>query len=262
MIAHQWRQPLAAISAVTIGIQTKIALRSFDLERPQGQEACLAMLQEKIDTIESHVQTLSQTIEDFRTLYRPDTLPEYTRMDRPMLKALSIMKSALNSRNVHIEQEYDETLELPMHASQMMQVCMNLIKNALDAFDERHIRSPRITITTRRTQEGAMLLVCDNAGGIDPEIIEEIFTPYFSTKSEKNGTGLGLYMSKMLVEEHHGGTLQVANSAAGACFKLLLPFPSCQLHCELKSRNRAPEDGAPPVHSSSAPDASERSPKG
>ena len=103
-----------------------------------------------------------------------------------------------------------------------MQVVLNILKNAQDNFEEKalegnashKIENPKITITIQDNS----LSICDNGGGIPEDIIDVIFDPYFSTKDEKNGTGLGLYMSKMIVEEHHNGKLSVENRDGGVCF--------------------------------------------
>jgi len=95
-----------------------------------------------------------------------------------------------------------------------MQVLLNILKNAQDNFKERGVQNPRITIDVQER----VCSICDNGGGVSEDIMERIFEPYFSTKDEKNGTGLGLYMSKTIVEEHHKGRLEVENRDDGVCF--------------------------------------------
>ena len=98
----------------------------------------------------------------------------------------------------------------------MMQVIINILKNAQDNFKEKEIKNPYIKIST----EHRSIRICDNGGGIPKPILNKIFDPYFSTKNEKNGTGLGLYMSKIIVEDHHKGNLHVSNTKDGVCFKI------------------------------------------
>ncbi len=100
----------------------------------------------------------------------------------------------------------------------MMQVILNIFKNAEDNFRDKKITDAKITIRTFKNS----LFICDNGGGIPKDIMPNIFDPYFSTKDEKNGTGLGLYMSKTIVEEHHNGTLHVENTDKGVCFIISL----------------------------------------
>lgn len=100
---------------------------------------------------------------------------------------------------------------------------MNIYKNALDEFKRREIQNPKISITVQSQNNRLKILICDNAGGIPEEIIGKIFEPYFSTKS-KNGMGIGLYMSKIIAENHLGGKLNVHNSENGACFEIEVPY--------------------------------------
>jgi signal transduction histidine kinase len=105
-----------------------------------------------------------------------------------------------------------------------MQVLINLLKNAKEAMDKKNIDKKKIFITTESSEDSASISICDNAGGIKDEIIEKIFDPYFSTKSDKNGTGLGLYMSKTIVEKHLEGKIEVYNKDEGVCFVITLPL--------------------------------------
>ncbi|OQX74270.1 MAG: hypothetical protein B6D59_02990 [Campylobacteraceae bacterium 4484_4] len=224
MIAHQWRQPLAAISAIAVGIQTKIGLGKLNFNTQEEKQESLEYLLQRIKTIENHVQTLSHTIDDFRTLYKPDSQPRSSTPEQPIEKALTILQSSLEDHHIEIEKRYDIQREVPLYGNQMMQVFLNLLKNAIDNFEEKKISDPKITITIKEIKNGIYYLLCDNGGGIDPEAMEKIFDPYFSTKDEKNGTGLGLYMSKMLIEEHHNGTIRAFNRNGGACFEIRLFF--------------------------------------
>ena len=102
------------------------------------------------------------------------------------------------------------------------QVVMNIINNARDALQENQVKSPSIRIKSFISQRSkhAVLIIEDNAGGIDPEILAKIFNPYFSTKSREKGTGLGLYMSKLIIENNMKGKLSVKNTSDGACFRI------------------------------------------
>ena len=102
-----------------------------------------------------------------------------------------------------------------------MQVILNLLKNSKDNFLEKNIVAPQITLATYMYDDHSVISICDNGGGIPKEIIDKIFDPYFSTKDEKNGSGLGLYMSKMIIEDHHNGILNVKNTEDGVCFEII-----------------------------------------
>ena len=109
-----------------------------------------------------------------------------------------------------------------LYDSELMQVFLNIIKNSQDNFTEKNMPNGQITIQTLDVQNGVLVEICDNSGGIPEDIISKIFDPYFSTKDEKNGTGLGLYMSKTIIQEHHNGILKVENRDNGACFTITL----------------------------------------
>ena len=109
-----------------------------------------------------------------------------------------------------------------MHENEFMQVLINIVKNANDNFILKSTQNASITISTWDTQVSSIMSICDNGGGIDPLILAKIFDPYFSTKSEKNGTGLGLYMSKIIIQEHHQGKLSAQNTSDGVCFTIEL----------------------------------------
>lgn len=164
------------------------------------------------------MENLTTTIDDFRTFYKPNKKSVTTSFEPIITKVLGIMQSSLDNANVDLLYNYYSNEEMEMYDSEMMQVILNIFKNAQDNFKEKKIQNPKITITTG----GKMLSICDNGGGIPNEILEKIFDPYFSTKNEKNGTGLGLYMSKTIIEEHHNGTLRAVNVDDGVCFKINL----------------------------------------
>lgn len=162
------------------------------------------------------METLTTTIDDFRNFYKQDKASVETTFETLIHKALHIIQTSLINDNVEIESFYDSQERLKLYDSEMMQVILNILKNAQDNFKERQTKNPKITIRTH--QRG--VTICDNGGGVAEEIVEKIFDPYFSTKSSKNGTGLGLYMSKTIVEEHHHGKLTLKNLDNGACFEI------------------------------------------
>ena len=108
-----------------------------------------------------------------------------------------------------------------MYTNEIMQVILNLLKNSEYNFLEKHIQEPKIVIATSSSKNKIVVSVCDNGGGIQPKIAKKIFEPYFSTKSEKNGAGLGLYMSKIIIEDHHYGTFTMQNRGDGVCFEMI-----------------------------------------
>ena len=216
MIAHQWRQPLAAIASTSANLEVKLELQTFDLQSQSGQEEMMSYFLTNLQNIDTYVETLTTTIDDFRNFYKQDKASVETTFETLIHKALHIIQTSLINDNVEIESFYDSQERLKLYDSEMMQVILNILKNAQDNFKERQTKNPKITIRTH--QRG--VTICDNGGGVAEEIVEKIFDPYFSTKSSKNGTGLGLYMSKTIVEEHHHGKLTLKNLDNGACFEI------------------------------------------
>ena len=205
MIAHQWRQPLNIITLNTAKWET-----GFLLNNEISNEEIYNITSE----INKQSQYLSNTIDDFRYFYKPNKESVTVKLEDVISKSLSIIKASLESYDIKIIQEYKSKEKIELYDNEMMQVILNILKNAQDNFSQKDIKDPYIKITT----ENRTISICDNGGGIPEDIIEKIFDPYFSTKSEKDGTGLGLYMSKTIIEEHHNGKLSAQNTDDGVCF--------------------------------------------
>jgi len=218
MIAHQWRQPLAAISMTVMNMNVSSQLNEFDLSQKEDAEKYEGFVNNSLDEINLILESLTRTIDDFRSFYKQNKEIVTIELENVILKSLGIIKSLLINENIEIIEEYNSNQKISIYDSELMQVILNILKNAQDNFSERQIKDPYIKITT----ENRTISICDNGGGIPENIIEKIFDPYFSTKTEKNGTGIGLYMSKIIIEEHHKGKLSVQNTDDGVCFTIKL----------------------------------------
>ncbi|RLA72815.1 MAG: hypothetical protein DRG24_01900 [Epsilonproteobacteria bacterium] len=212
MIAHQWRQPLSAISATSSLLELKAKLHQLDDDS----------VEQKAKDISSYAQHLSHTIDDFRDFFQPNRELKETSYEEIITSVLSIIESSIVNKNIQLIQELNTHEILTTYPNELKQVVLNLIKNAEDVLLEREIDHPYIKIRTYTKDDQQILEISDNGGGIPETLIEKIFDPYFSTKSDKNGTGLGLYMSKTIIEEHCGGTLHVKNGIKGARFEIIL----------------------------------------
>lgn len=208
MIAHQWRQPLSSISAIAGTLSLDVMMDEYKKE----------FFAERLDSIAELSQHLSSTIDDFRNFYKPNKEAVNTTLEELITRAIKIMKSSLDSDNIEMLYEYNDKQMIKLYENETIQVVLNILKNAQDNFKEKKIENPQIKITTKENG----ISICDNGGGIPEDILPKIFDPYYSTKDEKNGTGLGLYMSKTIVEEHHNGKLQVSNRDDGVCFTIEL----------------------------------------
>ena len=208
MIAHQWRQPLAAISSTsgTIYLKTR---------QPECDREAIATLSKKITDFTQH---LTATIEDFRNFFKPNKTKVYTDFKKITQRVINIIESSLINKHIDLQVEVKKVIGFESFENELMQVLLNLVKNAEDALIDKHIENPRITIFI----DGRTIRVCDNAGGIDDAIIDRIYDPYFSTKMQKDGTGLGLYMSKIIIEKNCEGKLLHENKDGGACFTVIV----------------------------------------
>jgi nitrogen-specific signal transduction histidine kinase len=222
MIAHQWRQPLGAITSALISIESKILLKKYDCSKDEGQKKFFNFLRRKIKNTEEYIKTLSETIDDFRNFFKPDKKRELISILEPIQRALKIIEASLRNKNIILKLDFQYRDEVNIYSNEMMQVILNIVKNSEDNFLERKIEKPYIEIKTYSEKEFHCIEISDNGGGISEEIIDKIFDPYFSTKHEKNGSGLGLYMSKIMVEQHHSGELLAKNSDVGAVFTIKL----------------------------------------
>lgn len=216
MIAHQWRQPLGAISATSIDLKLKLELEHFDFKKDKGIAEAKKYFLENLNHIDTLVQNLTVTIDDFRNFYKPNKKSVKVKAEKIVEKSLKIIKSTLTSSDIDIQKEYNSNIQMRVYENELMQVVLNILKNAKDNFEDKGIKNPHIKISTKNTT----IQICDNGGGISEENITKIFDPYFSTKDKKIGTGLGLYMSKTIIEEHHNGKLSVVNKGDGVCFIL------------------------------------------
>ncbi len=214
MIAHQWRQPLNMISANINTLLLKTELEQIDNK----------VLKDKLSNISDYVKHLSATIDDFRNFFRPDRQKDEIYISNLITDTLTIVKEYIESKNIKIELDFKCNDKIEVYANELKHVILNLINNAKDALLENRVENPYIRIGTYKKNNIIYIYVSDNAGGINKEIIDKVFQAYFSTKNTKDGTGLGLYMSKIIVEGHLGGKIYVENAEEGAKFTIVLPF--------------------------------------
>ena len=216
MIAHQWRQPLTTLGLILdrmnlLDNMNKLDHKTFKENYSKGSNL---------------IQHMSQTIEDFRSFYKNEEGKENTTIKNLLERSISLISPAFIENTItYTIFISDETkmLNLNLNVSKVCQVLLNLYKNAMDEFISKKIQNPHIKISCFNNSEFLMIEISDNAGGIPKKFINKIFEPYFSTKS-KNGTELGLYMSKIIIEEQMKGVISVRNENDGACFSLTIPI--------------------------------------
>lgn len=214
MIIHQWRQPLTTISSLANNILFKVEL---------NQEVDNKLLDTDMKKVNNSVQYLSQTMDDFRTFFYSDKNKEEVVVSEVVKKAQVIFGNSFEKNSITISVEDENTLSCETHAQYLLQVYINLIKNAKDALIENRVEDAYINITLSEDEKSVITTITDNAGGISEDIIDKIFEAHFSTKERKNGMGLGLYMSKLIVEKHLNGAISAENTKDGVCFTVSIP---------------------------------------
>ena len=209
-IAHQWRQPLNNLGLVLQGMEKKFANGSLSRER----------MQEQARTGMSLIRYMSQTINDFTNFFRHDKEMVIFRIKDVITTALSFMETSLKRNSITVVVDVADDVTVKGYRNEYTQVLVNILNNARDVFVERAIETPVITLHAFRENGWSSLTIADNGGGISSELIDKIFTPYFTTKEHNQGTGIGLYMSKTIIENNVNGKLTVRNTRDGAEFRL------------------------------------------
>ena len=212
MIAHQWRQPLAAISSTSENLICKLAFDEIDND----------FFENEISLITKYTEHLSRTIDDFRGFTKVHKSKNTISLEKLINETLSISKVLLLNKKIKLITDFQCNEYIEIYASEIKQVILNLIKNAIDILIDKNIKNPQIKITTLKEENNYIILVQDNAGGVPQDIQNKIFNSSFSTKLNKDGTGLGLYMAKIIIEKHCAGKLSVHNDNNGAVFKIKL----------------------------------------
>ena len=209
-IAHQWKQPLNALS-----IYAQLIRNACQKGVASGEYA------EKLTgKILEQVDSMSRTIDDFRNFARPETEARAFSLKQAVDASLALVEDSLKACTVRVEAEDCGDLEVRGYGNEYSQVVLNILNNAKDAFVERKVDSPTIDIRLFRDGNKAVATIADNAGGIPEDAIDRIFSPYFTTKASDGGSGIGLYLSRTIIENRMKGRLSVRNVGEGAEFRI------------------------------------------
>jgi len=213
-IAHQWRQPLNALALLLANLR----------DAWQFGELNDAYLDREVEEGRRIINHMSTTIDDFRDFFRPDRQKTCFSAATALKETLALVESAFSNNQIEVITHIERDGKIFGFSNQYSQALLNILSNAKDVLKERQIANGRVTVHLTATAEEVLLAVDDNAGGIAPEVMDKIFDPYFTTREK--GTGIGLYMTKMIVEKNLDGKILVQNTDQGAKFTLITPLAS------------------------------------
>lgn len=212
MIAHQWRQPLTQLSSILMELETATRFKNVNENH----------IYSAIEKSDKMIEFMSNTIDDFRNFYKPDKIKEEFLVSQACSKAINIIDATLKNFGIKLNVNIKNDKKVYGYPTEFAQVILNLLSNAKDILVEKEIKNPRIDMSIDSKGVLSIITIKDNAGGIDEKNQELIFDPYYSTKDSSKGTGLGLYISKLIIERNMGGELSVYNDEEGAVFKIII----------------------------------------
>ena len=199
-IAHQWRQPLSLITTGISGIKLKKQINDLDNE----------FLDKTLDSILNTSKYLSNTIDDFRYFFKPQKEKEDFYLENCCNKTVDLLNSNFLSKDIKIINK-SEDIKILGYETELIQVLINILNNSKDALEFSKEKDKLIFIDIFRDKDKAIIEINDNAGGIDESIIDKIFEPYFTTKHQSQGTGIGLYMCQEIIHKHMNGKIDISN---------------------------------------------------
>ncbi len=210
-IAHQWRQPL-----------TELSLTMYNIKR-NAKKGDLEKLDLYYKDSLGIIENMSQTIDDFSNFFNPNKPKEKFYLTNAINDSLLITKKLVQKDGLNIQTDFED-IEVFGVLNELSQVIINLIQNSSEAFKVKELKDKKIFISVKKDGNYAVLIFEDNAGGADEKLLDKIFEPYFTTKHQSNGTGLGLFMSKMIIEKSLDGTIRVENIDDGLKFTIKIPL--------------------------------------
>jgi signal transduction histidine kinase len=221
-ISHQWRQPLNVLALKFMNFNRKFTKNRLDDE----------FITDFIDSSRTVIQSMSDTIDDFKDFYKPDKSKDNFCIREAIQNSIDIVIDAIKSKNIDINLIYDDEIDYNYlgYKNEFSQVILNIINNARDAIVINDIQNGHIDINIIQNNEDVTVTISDNANGIPKDILVKIFEPYFTTKDDHGGTGIGMYMSKIIIENSMNGKLEATNyedsstKEKGAIFKIILPL--------------------------------------
>ncbi|MDP3300614.1 MAG: HAMP domain-containing sensor histidine kinase [Sulfuricurvum sp.] len=209
-IAHQWRQPLNILG---------LSMTRLSINMSLGNNNDMSKV---IEIVEQQIEYMSQTIDDFRNFFKQDRTQTKVNVYHLIGEVEALLGPLLASKKIEFIKNIDPSIEILVYHNELKQVLLNIVNNAREAIEHNKSKIREITITCVSDKYHCTISIQDSGGGVPHHIVDKIFDPYFTTKFESQGTGIGLYMAKMIIEKHCFGKLSIYNTKEGACFEIWL----------------------------------------
>jgi len=217
-IAHQWRQPLNALSIIIQNIDLSYRMNKLSDE----------FMKKSVDESLDLTTMMSKTIDDFRNFFIPNKKKEEFYLSKSLNSSLELIGSTFKNYNIVVHKNIEEGLKAEGFPNEFAQALLNVLSNAKDALIEKQIQKPEVYVSLEKKDNVGKISISDNAGGIDKEVLPKVFDPYFTTKEQGKGTGIGLYMSKMIIEQNMSGKIYAKNVESGVEFVIEMPLETVE----------------------------------
>jgi len=200
-IAHQWRQPLGAISLILQSIKIKNEMNKLTPE----------FIDKKIDEALILADNMSKTIDDFKNFSRPDKIKKTLSIKECIYNSKKLVLHFLEKYNIQMKIKMKQDIKIMGYKNELSHVCLNILNNSIDALKNSGVKDKTILIIVKEENSNIIISIIDNGGGIKEENLDKIFEPYFTTKLKDKGSGIGLYMAKQIIENHMKGKIRALN---------------------------------------------------
>jgi len=209
-LIQKCKQSIDIISATNSNLRFKLETNNIDKD----------FIYRKLNKVDNYIYKMSKNITNITDFSINEKKKKNVILSETMERAISILNPILSFQKIQISTNYNTNKGINIYNNDILQVFLNIIKNSIDAFIRRNIINPIITILIEEKQDSQIISIMDNAGGINEQVKDKVFNPFFSTKNQHQDSGLGLYVSKIILEKNCAGEINFDNTNKGVCFKI------------------------------------------